>query len=143
MVEYNQAAIKTQDGLLLSAIEQPITKHQVLTFSDKYTSGGKGKDRTIPANITPELEEEIINNTKQVYEKLNLNGVVRIDYIFDKTNNKLYFNEVNTIPGSMAYYLFEPVGIDYISLVELLVENCTNPKKYTYFKTNILNDKKV
>lgn len=142
--EYNQACFKTEEGLMLSAIEQVSSKSDFLTFEDKYKGGKiKGSDRVIPAQIPPELEEEIINYTSKVYKKLNLNGVVRIDYIFDETENKLYFNEVNTIPGSMAFYLYEPVGIDYITLVEQLVKNATIPKCYTYFKTDILKDKKI
>lgn len=143
MVEYNQACIKTKDGLILSAIESPLTKHNFLTFEDKYTGGGKGKDRTIPAPISPELEEQIINYTTAIYNRLNLNGVVRIDYIYNTATNTLYFNEVNTIPGSMAFYLFEPVGVDYITLIETLISNATQPKQYKYFNTNILKNKEI
>ena len=141
--EYNQACYKTKEGLVLSAIEHPISKHQFLTFDDKYKtqSKTKGSDREIPANITPELEEEIINYTSKIYNKLNMGGVVRIDYIYDKANNKLYFNEINTVPGSMAFYLYEPLGIDYITLIEQLVENAEDIKKFTYLDTQILKDK--
>ena len=143
--EYNQACFKSKDGLVLSAIEHPISKHEFLTFEDKYKtkSKTKGSDREIPANIIPELEEQIIDHTSKIYEKLNMNGVVRIDYIFDKSTNTLYFNEINTIPGSMAFYLYEPLGIDYITLVENLIENADDVKKFAYFNTNILNGKKI
>ena len=142
--EYNQACFKTEKGLVLSVIEQVKTKSDFLTFEDKYQGGKiKGNDRIIPAQISPELEEEIINYTSKIYKKLNLNGVVRIDYIFDQTNMKLYFNEVNTIPGSMAFYLYEPIGIDYITLVENLIENATVPKSYMYLSTDILKNKNI
>ena len=143
--EYNQACFKTKEGLMLSAIEHPISKHDFLTFEDKYKtkSKTKGSDREIPAKISPELEEQIINYTSKIYEKLNMNGVVRIDYIFDKATNTLYFNEINTIPGSMAFYLYEPLGIDYITLVENLIDNAEDIKKFAYFNTQILKDKKI
>ena len=143
--EYNQACFKSIDGLVLSAIEHPISKHEFLTFDDKYKtkSKTKGSDREIPASISPELEEQIINYTSKIYEKLNMNGVVRIDYIYDKATNFLYFNEINTIPGSMAFYLYEPLGIDYITLVENLIENAEDIKKFAYFNTQILKDKKI
>ncbi|MBQ9795456.1 MAG: hypothetical protein IJW36_00645 [Clostridia bacterium] len=143
--EYNQACFRSKDGLMLSAIEHPISKHDFLTFEDKYKtkSKAKGSDREIPAKISPELEEQIINYTSKIYEKLGMNGVVRIDYIFDKTTNTLYFNEINTIPGSMAFYLYEPLGIDYITLVENLIENAEDIKKFAYFNTQILKDKKI
>ena len=143
--EYNQACYKTDEGLCLSAIEQPLTKSDFLTFDDKYNSNskGKGSDRIIPADISPELENEIIENTSKIYTALNMNGMVRIDYIFDEETQTLYFNEVNTVPGSMAFYLYEPIGIDYITLIEQIVENTPEIKKFTYFDTQILNNKKI
>ena len=143
--EYNQACFKGKEGLVLSVIEHPISKHEFLTFEDKYKtkSKTKGSDREIPANISPELEEQIINFTSKIYQKLDMNGVVRIDYIYDKTTNTLYFNEINTIPGSMAFYLYEPLGIDYITLVENLIENAEDIKKFAYFNTQILKDKEI
>ena len=145
IAEYNQACFKSKDGLVLSAIEHPISKHEFLTFEDKYKtkSKTKGSDREIPAKISPELEEQIINYTSKIYEKLGVNGVVRIDYIFDKATSTLYFNEINTIPGSMAFYLYEPLGIDYITLVENLIKNAEDIKKFAYFNTQILKDKKI
>ena len=133
----------TKEGLVLSAIEQPLTKSDFLTFEDKYqgSNKSKGRDRIIPAEISPELENQIIDYTSAIYTKLNMNGVVRIDYIFDKSTNTLYFNEINTIPGSMAFYLYEPLGIDYMTLIEQLVENSENIKKFTYLDTQILKDK--
>ena len=141
MKEYNQACYKTKEGLHLSAIEQPVTKSNFLTFEDKYVNKTKGGDRIIPAEIPVELEDQIIEYTSKIYSTLNLCGIVRIDYIYDTKNKKLYFNEVNTIPGSMAFYLFEPVGIDYLSLIEQLVQNCEENKKYFYFDTGVLTKK--
>lgn len=143
--EYNQACFRSIYGLMLSAIEHPISRHDFLTFEDKYKnkSKTKGSDREIPAKISPELEDQIINYTSQIYEQLNMNGVVRIDYIFDKATNTLYFNEINTIPGSMAFYLYEPLGIDYITLVENLIHNAEDIKKFAYFNMQILKDKKI
>lgn len=143
--EYNQACFRSIDGLILSAIEKPISKNDFLTFEDKYKtkSKTKGSDREIPAKISKELEEEINDYTMKIYERLGMNGVVRIDYIFNKTTQTLYFNEINTIPGSMAFYLYEPLGIDYITLVENLIENAEDIKKFAYFNTQILKDKKI
>ncbi len=142
ILEYNQACYRTHEGLALSCIEHPLSKHEFLTFEDKYCSGKtKGKDRVIPAQISSELEEEIIEATSRIYEKLNMNGVVRIDYIYDNKAKKLYFNEINTIPGSMAFYLFEPIGIDYISLIDDVVANSIEPKKFKNINTDILSSR--
>ena len=146
LIEYNQACIKTKDGLITSCIERPISSNEVLTFEDKYQAGSKsnkGRDRVIPADIDAEMTNKITDMTKDIYNALNMNGVVRIDYIFDKANNEIYFNEINTIPGSMAYYLFEPMGIDYIALIDMMIINATAPKEYVYFETDILKDKKI
>ncbi len=143
MLEYNQACIKTREGLMLSAIENPIKNSSILSFDEKYMNSNKGKrkDRIIPAKITKKLKDTIDTYTKKIYEKLDLNGVVRIDYIYDVDKKILYLNEVNTIPGSMAYYLFEQVGLDYISLVDNLIENATNIKKFSYFDSGVLSNK--
>ena len=145
LIEYNQACFIDNNELILSAIEQPLTKSEFLTFADKYehSSKEKGSDRVIPAKISKKLALEISAYTKKIYSFLNMSGVVRIDYIFDNKTKKLYFNEINTIPGSMAYYLFEPVGIDYITLIEKLVVNAVEVKKSIYFDTHILINKKI
>ena len=142
--EYNQACFRDKNGLVLSVIEHPVSKNEFLTFDDKYKtkSKTKGSDREIPANISKELENLISSYTTQIYERLGMNGVVRIDYIYDKATKSLYFNEINTIPGSMAFYLYEPLGIDYITLIENLVKNTEDIKKFAYFNTQILKDKK-
>lgn len=145
LVEYNQACFIDDGELILSAIEQPLTKSEFLTFEDKYqnVSKGKGTDRVIPAKINKKLEKQISDYTKLIYTKLNMSGVVRIDYILDLDSNQLYFNEINTIPGSMAFYLYEPIGIDYITLIEKIVKNAEEIKKFTYLDTQILQNKKI
>ncbi len=145
MCEFNQAITRIDGKLTLSAIEKPKSKNDILSFDDKYLQSGKGKstDRELPAKIDNKLKKQIENYSTEIYNKLSLNGVVRIDYIYDLDNKVLYFNEVNTVPGSMSFYLYEPIGIDYITLVENLIKNATIPTQYTYFDTDILNKKKI
>ncbi len=143
MLEYNQACYRSKDKVVLSAIENPIKETEILSFDEKYMKSNKGKrtDRVIPAKITKKLKDTIDSYTTKIYKKLNLNGVVRIDYIYDIDNKILYFNEVNTIPGSMAFYLFEPIGIDYISLIDDLIDNAQPIKKFSYFNSSVLSNK--
>ncbi len=142
LAEYNQACFIDNGKLILSAIENPISKSAFLTFDEKYTAPkSKGQDRIIPAKISIKLKKQICDYTQKIYTALNMNGVARIDYIYDKANAKLYFNEINTIPGSMAFYLYEDLGIDYITLIEKLIANATKPQKFSYFKTDVLNKK--
>lgn len=90
--------------------------------------GGGGKNgmaslsRQIPAPIPDEMTNEIRSMTEQIFRVMDLKGVVRVDYIIDKAENKVYVNEVNTIPGSLAFYLFEPVGISYRELIDRMVD---------------------
>ena len=85
IVEYNQACFRDGDKLVLSVIENPLTKSEFLTFEDKYSKKEKtkGGDRIIPAKINKDLEAQINLYTEQIFRALNMNGVVRIDYIFD------------------------------------------------------------
>ena len=111
----------------MSAIEQPLTTGQFLGFEDKYMRGGKGSEgmkslgRKIPAVISNDMAEQVRQLSLDIFKALDLKGVVRIDYIIDKSENKLYVNEVNTIPGSFAFYLWEPVGVSFTELVDALV----------------------
>ena len=143
MIELNQACYKKGEELILSAIEQPLSREEFLTFDEKFVHEGKTKvkDRLIPAPIDKKLSNKITSTTTEIYKHVRMNGVVRIDYMFNTETKELYFNEINTVPGSLAFYLFEPIGIDYITLLEDMIENCTHTKKYSYFDTKILTKK--
>ena len=140
LVEYNCAVLRDGDNIILSQIEQPVNKSDILSFEDKYIS--VDKTRIIPAQISKEKQDLIYDYTKRIYEHLNLNGVVRIDYLYDQNNNTIYLNEINTIPGSLAYYLFEGLGITYIKLMEILMKNATVKPLQPYFASTILENLK-
>ena len=72
----------------------------------------------MPADIGS-LELIVKANTERVYKEMGLFGVVRVDYLVDEKRKKVYINEINTIPGSMAFYLFD---MPFSSLIERLVE---------------------
>ena len=140
LVEYNCAAIRDGDNIILSQIEQPINKSEILSFEDKYIS--EDKTRIIPADIDKEMQDTIYDYTKRIYQHLNLSGVVRIDYLYDSDSDMIYLNEINTIPGSLAYYLFEGMGITYIKLMEILMKNATTKPLQPYFSSTILENLK-
>jgi D-alanine-D-alanine ligase len=80
-------------------------------------------DRLIPAPIDEEKRQEICDLSCKVFKALGCNGVVRIDYLMDTNdNNKVYVNEINTIPGSLAFYLWEAKGVKYPDLLEQVIE---------------------
>ena len=121
-----------------------------LSFVDKYTKPlnklDTSSNRIIPAVIDESLEQLINETTKKIYQILNMRGVVRIDYLYSKKENKLYFNEINAIPGSYAFYLFDKVKIDFTTLLDKLIKQAlleTNQKqsKLHYFNSNVLEKK--
>lgn len=75
----------------------------------------KSLSRQIPAPISPELTKQIQDYTVEVFRMLECKGVVRVDYILE--GEQVYINEINTIPGSFAFYLYEPMGISFAALV--------------------------
>lgn len=123
--EFNCSCLLSEEEILVSEIEEPNTSGVILSFEQKYSGGGKGKmsvtkgiptgmealSRQLPANITAKLKKRLQVESKKIYSLFELCGVVRIDYIFDVDNKKLYFSEVNVIPGSMATYFWENINI--------------------------------
>jgi len=100
--------------------------------------------RKIPAEITPEQEEFVRKTAVDAFRYLGCNGVTRIDFMLDKATNKIYINEINTIPGSLAFYLWEPKGVKYTELLERMIQLALKRhrqgEKISYtFETNILS----
>jgi len=101
-------------------------------------------ERKIPAAIPPETKEKIQQIAVAAFKHLDCNGVARIDFMLDEATGEVWLNEINTIPGSLAYYLWEHSGISYADLIDKLValalkrqrkeENITHS-----FDTNILS----
>ena len=79
----------------------------------------------------------------KAFKALGCNGVSRIDFMIDEDTDKLYFNEINTIPGSLAFYLWEPIGVSYKELldrmIQLSLKRLRTEESLTFtFDTNIL-----
>lgn len=138
-VEVNCAAMRDGDKILVSETERPLTSNAFLTFEDKYLAGGKMSEggHMIPAGLgATELLVKAI--TESVYRELDLDGVIRADYLVDATG-KIFINEINTVPGSLAFYLFKDMS--QREFLSKLIENASlkryePPKK---FKTEILS----
>ena len=135
LTEINCAVIGLGSEAKVSLCERPVTTKEVLDFSEKYlhnqngSKGMKSLDRELPAKISKEMEEEIHRLSLEIFKGLDMAGVVRIDYMIDNASNTLYANEINTIPGSFAFYLYEPMGISYAQLIDILVENALKRNK--------------
>jgi len=120
-------AVIGENSLLASVCEQPIFEDNFLSFKEKYLKGGKtkgmaGLSRIIPAPIPQKISDEIRENSKIIFKKIVGSGMARIDFLYQKKTGKIYPNEINTIPGSLAYYLWEASGIKPQQLIERLVE---------------------
>jgi len=156
LVEVNCSVLGNYSYQEASVIEEVTSDDEFLTFADKYIGGSKGKlkgpskgmasaSRIIPARISKEMTENIQETSKQAFKALNLGGVCRIDYLIDKKTNKYYINEPNTIPGSLAFYLWEKTNKKYEDLLDEMITLCIKDyknrhKKIYSFESNILSN---
>ena len=117
--EINCSVLGDTDSCTASVCEEPFMNDEILSYEDKYTSnnknGSKGMaslSRKIPADLSEEKSTEI---------RTLASGVCRIDFIIDTETDKVYANEINTIPGSLAFYLWEATGVKYTELIDRLI----------------------
>ena len=150
MREINCAVLGDKFECETSALEEPFGNDEILSFADKYMGGSKGAkgtkvgakaniagakansvgaksgmaslSRKVPADIDEKSADEIRNYAKKIFKFLGCSGVSRIDFIIDKDTNKIYANEINPIPGSLSFYLFKPLGMEYKTLIDRLIE---------------------
>ncbi len=123
-MEINCSVLGYADDCKASLCEKPLGWKTFLTFEDKYMRQGKGKNaatRQIPAPIPQEMTTRIQTLAKKIFVAMDCKGVVRIDFLVDNQTGDLYVNEINTIPGSLAFYLWEPAGMSYADLIDELV----------------------
>lgn len=152
-IEYAQA----------SECEEPINTDDILSYEDKYLSqecqkgkmegvGSKGGmtslKRKLPAEISPQMREKIRNLAVQTFQLLDCCGVARIDFIIDTVTKEVWVNEINTIPGSLSFYLWEPLGCEYKELLEKMIELAFKRQRELEsiqfsFDTNILNRSQI
>jgi D-alanine-D-alanine ligase len=128
-VEVNCSALSRNQEVLVSALEEPVKWEEFLSFQDKYirsnsktkSSGMNSMTRKIPAQIPDDIKSHIEEYTRKIYRAMDCKGVVRIDYILSSDKTKLYVNEINTIPGSLSFYLWEPAGISFKELINIMI----------------------
>lgn len=133
--EVNCSVLGDIESAVASECEQPIGSGEILSYQDKYesssgkktgSSNAKGTmeslSRKLPADIDENTRETIRNMAVDTFKTLGCNGVARIDFIIDEKENKIYVNEINTIPGSLSFYLWKAVGMDYPDLLEKLIQ---------------------
>ena len=158
--EVNISVMGSLEKAEVSVIEE--VTNGFLDYDKKYRGGAKGSKklpskgskssskgmastaRKIPADVTAAQKKTIEETALKAFRALNSNGCVRIDFMIDKKTKKVYCNEINTIPGSLAFYLWKEKGIEFDKECELLIQNAlrrfAKKEKLTYsFDTNILD----
>lgn len=158
LLEVNCAVLGNYEYMDVSAIAEMMTKNEFLTYEDKYIGSGKGKagkkisnngkmsnsEMRIPAKLDKDVEEKVKELSMATFKALNLSGVARIDFLINKKTKEVYVNEPNTIPGSLSFYMWKPVGIEYPKLLDEMITKAIKEykqasKKTTSFETNILS----
>lgn len=158
--EINCSVLGDYEKAKASECEEPVGSDEILSYEDKYLSGNGGSktdngskgmtslSRKLPAPLSPQKREEIRSLAVKTFQTLNCNGVSRIDFMIDTETDQLYVNEINTIPGSLAFYLWEPIGVTYDMLLDQMVtlalkrERELSEISYS-FDTNILSGVKL
>lgn len=142
LVEYNVSARRLPGGMVVtSAIERPLRKGETLDFASKYLSGG-GMDKLgnkmgvqsqgmasatrelDPSELTKRQESAIREGATAVFEALDLAGAPRFDFLCNGKTGEIFFNEVNPLPGSFGYFLWEGASprVSFTDLLEGLID---------------------
>jgi D-alanine-D-alanine ligase len=151
--EINCSILGSPDRADASVCEQPVGSGELLSFKDKYQSGDATKgmasaDRLIPAPITAEQTQTIQSIALGIFKAFGCSGVVRLDFLMNESTGQVYFNEINTQPGSFSFYLWQHSGVSFTQLVQRLVDvgleqhRIRNGRVRSY-ETNLLSQKAV
>ena len=152
LMEVNISVLGNYSNQQVSAIEQVIPTKDFLTYEDKYLGSSKNKgkiggkfktskgmvstSRVIPAPLPKKMKEEVEKVAVGAFKALGSSGVVRIDFLVDEKEKKIYINEVNNIPGSLSFYLWEPIGKEYTELLDDMINIGIRDYKMRIAKTH-------
>ncbi len=140
--EINCSVMGSPDEAVASVLEEPRTSagEALLTYQEKYMRGASGAkggkqaasapasegmaslDRVIPAPVSPEQTAAIQALAVKVFQLFECAGLARIDFLMDGATGQVYFNEINTIPGSFSFYLWAPSGVPFDELAHRLIQ---------------------
>ena len=136
--EVNIAVMGNYEHQKVSEIEEVLSANKFLTFADKYIGNGKGKlktskyavktskgmasaNRKLPADLSKEMREKMEEVAIKAFKALGTSGNSRIDFLIDENSNKIYINEINSIPGSLAFYLWDAKDVDFTSVLDEMI----------------------
>ncbi len=139
--EINCSVLGDCDDYQMSVLEEPIKSGEILSYEDKYMGGTKGakgmqaSQKRIPADLPEEETKRIQFLAGETFRVLSCHGVSRVDVIIDSKTRDIYVNEINTIPGSLSFYLWEASGISFDKLMDMLVQLAVKRKREQGQKT--------
>ena len=152
LIEVNISVLGNYETQDLSEIEEVLTDNALLTYEDKYVGGSKKSGskgmasalRKIPAEIDKKMREEVEDVALRAFRAVGLSGVTRIDFLIDKKKKKIYINEINSCPGSLAFYLWDAKDKNFTTLLDDMIgyakkEYKNEKSKTRSFKSNILS----
>lgn len=126
--EINCSVLGDYENARPSTCEEPLNADEILSYQDKYLSGEKSGSkgmsstkRKLPADIPEEISEKIKGYAVDTFKALGCNGVVRIDFLMNDATKEIWVNEINTIPGSLSFYLWEATGVKFKELLDEVV----------------------
>ncbi|MDE6301436.1 MAG: D-alanine--D-alanine ligase [Muribaculaceae bacterium] len=121
--EINCSVLGDADEFETSVLEEPVKADEILSYGDKYMAGGMhAAQKKIPAELPEDVAAECRKLAGETFRVLGCHGVSRVDLIMDDSTGKVYVNEINTIPGSLSYYLWEAAGLPFEDLMDRLVK---------------------
>lgn len=139
--EINCSVLGDCNEYRMSVLEEPIKSGEILSYEDKYMGGTKGSkgmqasQKRIPAELPEDLTKRIQFLAGETFRVLGCHGVSRVDVIVDRKDNSVYVNEINTIPGSLSFYLWEATGLSFDQLMTELVKLAIKRKREQERKT--------
>ncbi|MBQ7046084.1 MAG: D-alanine--D-alanine ligase [Clostridia bacterium] len=149
LTEVNCSVLGDKDNCKASVLEQPLSNSDMLSYEEKYLSSSKSKGmaslgRKIPADIPADTTLKIQQMATEAFRAVGASGVIRIDFMIDNDSGEIYLNELNTIPGSLAFYLWDASGLKYPQLIDELADlafkrNRQRSNLMFTIKTNILS----
>lgn len=148
--EINISLLGDEEHCICSMLEEVLKQDDILSFENKYIGKHANKgmintSRKLPADLSEEQIEEIQRMAKETFYALNASGVVRIDFLMQKDSEVVYINEINSIPGSLSYYLWKKDQMNFTTLIEELIQLAfkrkrNEDKKVYSFSSNILKE---
>ena len=146
-IEINCSVMGLGDHIEASTLEQPLSWDEFLSFEEKYLRGVEGMksaERLVPAPLNAELTARIKDTSIAAFKAVDGRGIARIDYLARPDYDELYLNEINTMPGSLAFYLWREDGYTAADLVQKLVRLARDAhaekRRSTYdYKTSLVD----